>query len=195
MALSLPKAWMDKCVVTVTQESGSDTEWGAMTRDITIGGGEQAGDILNVNTGQIYKRGRHDMFTITFDNVIPIEVDDFRQFKEGGSDATQPKEVTAGYNFIYGPKRFRIAIAWCEINITSGARQAVTDSARRLIVKDCYFTGFEENWTDQMLNGNATFQINAVNETGGHNLLWQSNDGTATLSTLSAYTGGNFGTS
>ena len=182
-------SWQDTCVVTIAKSGGSEVAIAAKTRDITIGGGERGLDVLNVNSGQIAKHNRQEPFEIGFDNVIPLYVDDFRQKKEGGTDASQPIQVTAGTS----RDPYRIAILWANTTGVAGEDAVANVAARRTIIKDCYFTSMEENWADQLLEGNATFMVPALDLTGGGNVMWESNTGSgATMTALTAYTGGNF---
>jgi len=185
--------WDDKCYVTITKSGGSDTEYRCKTRDITVGGGEAGIEVLNVNCGQLTKRSRPEAFTIGFTDIVMLEASDWRQLKEGGTDAAQPIEVTSGTS----RDQFRIALLWTnQTGVTSATNQAITgtNQAYRVVMKDCYFNSMEETWTDQLLAGSAEFSVAAQDATASGNVLWQSKDAAAgTMSTLSAYTGGNFG--
>jgi len=182
-------AWMDSCWVSISRENGTETAYCSKTRDITIGGGEQGIDVLNVNCGNITKLNRPEPFEITFDNVIPLTAADWRQMKEGGTNSGNMIQVTSGQNRY----KFRIAILWANTTGVQATSSIANLAAFRIIIKDCYFTGHEENWTDQLLEGNATFKVGATDATGGGNLVWESITGSgATLSALGAYVGGNF---
>lgn len=191
MSTKIDNSWQDVCWVTIAKDGGSDTHWCSKTRDITVGGGSLSIDTLNVNCGQIIKLNRPEPFEITFDNILPVTADDFRQFKEGGTDTTQPIEVTSGTS----RDQFRVAILWANTTGLAGATVAVTDSAAyRIVARDCYFTGMEERWTDQLLEGSATFTVPAEDSSGNGCMLWQSITGSGTtLSALTSYTAGSFG--
>jgi len=187
------KLWYDECLVTITQRGGSDTQYACKTGDISINGGAATWEMINTNCGQIGRPNRQEPFEIVFDNAMPVFANDFRQFKEGGSDTTDPIEVTSGTKT---DNKYRLALLWTSDRTGSGATAAVGtgSEALRVIVKDAYFTSMEEKWTvGESLLGNITFWVPALDSTGGGNVKWQSVSGGTSMSALAAYTGGNFG--
>lgn len=189
-------AWMEKCLVSIAAQSGTDIPFQALTETVDIDTGEK--DIEGmalVNGGRVTKITPEGDTSITLE-AYPVEAGsgDISAATAGAGffdllhaeDTTEPTVITN----TTARSKYRLAVLWTEDTTVTNASSAITgaSTALRFVGANGYITSVKPSFTDGILKFTIVFKVAAFTKAGASQIMMESTDGTASMTALQSYT-------
>lgn len=190
-------AWMEKCKISISAQSGTDVKFEGLTETVDIDLGEKDIEgIALVNGGRVTKITPETDTTITLE-AYPVEAgsDDISAATSGtgffdllhAEDTSQPAAISN----TTARSEYRLAILWTDDTTVTIAADSLTSSNNkglRITGANGYITSVKPSFTDGTLKFTITFKVAAFDKAGNAQILLESTDGTATMTALASYT-------
>ena len=194
-AAEVDDAWMEKCLIAISSEGGSDVQFAAVTETVDFDIGEKGIEgIALVNGGRVTKFNPEGDTTVTFE-AYPLEAGTVSGAVGTGFfdlmhtvDTSQPIRVVNDHT----RTKYRILVLWTNATdmTTAQATTTATFSGMRIGMAEAYITTVKSSFTDGMNKYTITAKCAAFDKAAAGNVMIESTDGTAAaqLPAVAAYT-------
>jgi len=184
----------ETALLSITKKGGSNVEYRAIIENFEITGGEKGFDSIAMISG-----ARRKKFNPQEDIEVSIDAYTTEVGTNAGSSGKgffnliHSDESTTGQPISIPVDRerneYQIVVLWTDDTSQTSATDAVTSGkkAKRIIMKNGHFTMNEESFTDKVSKCTITFKCPPFDSSGNANITYESTDGTAALSAVSAY--------
>ena len=189
-------AWMEKCLISIAVEGGSDVQFATLTETVDFDLGEKDIEgIALVNGGRVTQWSPEGDSTITFE-AYPLEAGTTTgTAAKGFFDLLYTKDATAPIRISTDHKRnkHRVLVLWTNDATVTTAQSATTNthSAKRFGFANVHFTSVKPSFTDGILKYTVTGKCTPFDKAAVANKIYEScagADGTDILPAIAAYT-------
>lgn len=192
MTATAPDIWSEVALISIASSGGSEVQFAGRLSDINFKRGNKPIDTIAVlNGGRLVAKKPEEPTEVTL-TAYPVDVNSvggggMAQFYNGTFDSTQPLSSTNSRL----RNLYRVTLLCTDDATCTTATGAIVSGsyADRVSMKNAYITGMEGPvFEDNLWKETYTFTIPPFNASGTGNYTYESTDGTAAITALSAYT-------
>lgn len=178
--------WQQACLFGITRAGGSEVQFAAKTRELTMEGGKRPISIETlINGGNLVNLEPGEMFVVKAKIAI-AEIDEVCKIFAGDVTGAVQELTTVNVLNMY---ELRAAILWhngTTASTASGATGA-SDKGFRIYADDGYMTECTPDYSSNRLAMDVTIEFPPFTAAAVGNLHRESSDGTAAIAALGAY--------
>ena len=184
-AAEVDDAWMEKCLIAISSEGGSDVQFAAVTETVDFDIGEKGIEgIALVNGGRVTKFNPEGDTTVTFE-AYPLQAGTVSGAVGTGFfdlmhsvDSEEPIRIINNHT----RTKHRILVMWtnCSSAATAQATTQAGASGLRIGMAEAYITSVKSSFTDGMNKYTITAKCAAFDKAAAGNVMMESTDGADT---------------
>ena len=191
VADTIDDAWMEECLIAISELDGADVQFAALTETVDIDDGDKDIEgVALVNGGRVTKWNPESDTTVTFE-CYPLEAGtDTGTEGKGFHDLMHTQDTAVPIRVLndHTRTRYRLLLLWTNdvTAVTAQSTTAENASALRFGFAEGYFTSVKESFTDGILKYTVMFKVVPYDKAADSNKMYESAAGSTVADILPA---------